>query len=365
MNLCIALPNQHTYSETFLSNQIKGLRPQMILSEGWYPSVLEDGRSFLPFPLNIQWVRGGLRNILPAFYHRKYSSYLASHFKRQGVDTVLANYGPMGVTLFDACQIAGIRLFVHFHGFDASDSNTLALYDLRYRQLLPHTNGVIVVSNDMKIKLKEFNLPDQKLHLNPYGVDTALFNGANPAAAEPVFIFAGRFTEKKAPMLTIKAFAKVVAEVPFARLIMLGTGELLVASKKMAQELSISKSIHFDGVKNPAEVSQYLKTARAFVQHSVRAPGGDAEGTPNTILEASATGLPVVSTRHGGIKEAVIHNKTGFLTAEGDWKTMADYMIKLAKDPLLAEKMGQAGRLHIIENYEMNTRITHLKEIIA
>ena len=70
---------------------------------------------------------------------------------------------------------------------------------------------------------------------------------------------------------------------------------------------------------------------------------GNAEGLPLSILEASAHGLPVISTFHEGIPEAIDHESTGFLVEERNFELMSEYMIKLAKNGILRKKMGIAG----------------------
>ena len=100
------------------------------------------------------------------------------------------------------------------------------------------------------------------------------------------------------------------------------------------------------------------------MQHSVRTAEGDCEGTPLGVLEASAAGLAVVSTRHGGIKEAVVDGQTGFLVEEGDVKAMAQRMLELAESPALAAAMGQKARQHMRANYAMEKRVAALAEII-
>lgn len=364
MNLCITRSNKYSYSETFIDNQIKELQPQILLWEGWYPSILPTQKSFLPFPFNYLLVRGSLRNLLPTVYHKLYTFFLASYLQKHKIDTLLANYGPMGVALSDACKRANVRLFVHFHGFDAAEYKTLENYKERYELLFQEATGIIVVSNDMKTQLLTLGANPATIYLNPYGVEIDKFFGAEPEKRPPIFISVGRFTAKKAPLFTIKAFEKVLKSEPNAKLIMIGDGELWEDAKQLAKTLNIADSIEFKGKKTPEEISNYLRKARVFVQHSLRAKNGDSEGTPNTVLEASATGLPIVSTRHAGIKDAVVHGETGFLVEEGDWESMANYMIQLAQNPQLAGKMGRAARKHIEENYEMSKRVQTLKEIL-
>jgi glycosyltransferase involved in cell wall biosynthesis len=101
-----------------------------------------------------------------------------------------------------------------------------------------------------------------------------------------------------------------------------------------------------------------------FVQHSVTPSYGDAEGTPVTILEAQAAGLPVVSTKHAGIPQAVVHGKTGYLVDERDVEGMAGYMSALLADRSACVAMGSQARQHIKQNYSMTRHISILQELI-
>jgi glycosyltransferase involved in cell wall biosynthesis len=107
-----------------------------------------------------------------------------------------------------------------------------------------------------------------------------------------------------------------------------------------------------------------MRRARAFVQHSVRTSYGDSEGTPVAVLEAGASGLPVVSTRHAGIKDVVIEGETGFLVDEGDIEGMAAHMLTLARDADLAGRMGRRAREHVAANFSMEQHIARLAEVL-
>jgi colanic acid/amylovoran biosynthesis glycosyltransferase len=342
MNLCFAYPNKFRFSETFIRDQIDQLQPKITIYEGWYPSLNQSDTSFLPFPFNLLFVRGGVRRVAPAFYHKIYTFFLANYLKKNKIDVVLAQYGPMGATIIDALE------------------KFLPLY----KKMFPKVKGIIAVSRDMRNKLIDFGANPETTIFNSCFVDTNKFTLGTPEKNENIFISVGRFTPKKSPQSTIKAFKKVTQVMPDARMIMIGEGELLGESKVLAKELGIDDLIDFRGARLPEEIAKTLKTARVFLQHSMFAPNGDSEGTPVSVLEASATGLPIVSTRHAGIKDAVIHGETGFLVEEGDWETMADYMLQLAQDPQLAGKMGRAARKHIEENYEMSKRVQTLREIL-
>ena len=108
----------------------------------------------------------------------------------------------------------------------------------------------------------------------------------------------------------------------------------------------------------------FLSNSIAFIQHSVSAANGDSEGTPVAILEASASGLPVISTKHAGIPDVIINYETGILVDEHDVDAMANAMLKLLKEKDLAKKMGQTGKLHIQDNFSMEQYISKLSRAI-
>jgi colanic acid/amylovoran biosynthesis glycosyltransferase len=352
MNLLFARSNKYSYSETFLDSQIKYLNPKIVLYEGWYPSILPNGKSFLPFPFNLLIIRGSLRNLFPRFYHKIFTKLFSNYLIKQNIDVVFANYGPMGASLMDACERSKVKLYVQFLGFDATEHKILEQYGEAYKIMFEKANGIVVVSNDMKNQLVKLGANGNKILVNSCGVEIDKFKAEFPKNVPPIFISVARFTAKKGPIFTIKAFAKVVEKVPNAKLIMVGDGGLLENAKQLATELKIESNIDFLGKKSPAEIAVLQNEARVFVQHSMVAESGDSEGTPVAILEASASGLPIISTFHGGIKDAVIHKKSGYLVNEGDWELMANYMIELANDANKSNEMGSAGRKHIEENYE-------------
>ncbi len=161
------------------------------------------------------------------------------------------------------------------------------------------------------------------------------------------------------------AFEKVWKQRPHARLVMVGSGsKLFEECKDLTVQLNMGEAVKFTGALTPDEVISYMQHAHIFLQHSLTPSSGDMEGTPNSILEASACGLAVVSTLHGGIKEAVIHGETGFLVEEKDVDGMAQYMLELFDRPELATAMGKAGRKHIEANYDLDKQTGKLFQVL-
>jgi glycosyltransferase involved in cell wall biosynthesis len=358
--ISVVTPYLPAMSETFIRGHIEGLPAKVVLIYGWPPSV--DGRPVLSAPrraFHKLWrIASGedLDRVTTAAYVKA--------FRRHRVAAVLAEYGTTGVIVFAACRQLGIPLIVHFHGYDASVHSVLKENAQAYRDMFRDAAAVIAVSRPMQRKLISLGAPAEKVHYNPYGVDCREFAGADPAAAPPVFVGAGRFIEKKAPDLTLQAFAEARRKVPEARLRMVGDGPLLDRCCELAVELGVADGVTFLGAQPHAVVREEMRRARCFVQHSVVAASGDSEGTPVSVLEAGASGLPVISTRHAGISDVVAEGETGFLVDEHDVASMASYMVRLAKDPALAGKLGQAARLRIQASFSKEQSFGRLWTII-
>jgi colanic acid/amylovoran biosynthesis glycosyltransferase len=364
--VCVVSPKRDLYSETFIRAHVQELPATVrLLYGGWFPSYTEDGRSLLSSDLPHKAIRYASRKLLrrsPQYFKDK---SLKHFLQANKIDVVLAEYGPTGASIMDSCMQADVPLVVHFHGFDAYDRKTLDDYAPTYQRMFAGAAAIVAVSRDMERQLLALGAPREKLFYSPYGVDTGLFSGAEPAYSPPIFMAVGRFVEKKAPQLTLAAFKKVSERCPDARLKMIGDGELWESCKQLAKNLEISRAVEFLAPRPQLEVATALRQVRAFVQHSIRASGGDSEGTPVSVLEAGAAGLPVVATRHAGIKDVVIDGETGLLVDEGDIEGMATQMIQLAQEPDLAGRIGKAARQRIVEEFSIKTSIHRLWGIIA
>jgi len=270
----------------------------------------------------------------------------------------------MGVNVLPACRIANIPLIVHFHGYDAYLRSVLAENVDTYPVLFRQAAAIVAVSRAMQQKLIALGAPPETVHYNPYGVDCREFTGAAPADAPPRFIAVGRFTAKKSPDLTLRAFAEVRRVHPAVVLRMIGDGPLLEQCRRLADDLGIGDAVTFLGAQPPSVVREEMRQARCFVQHSVEAASGDSEGTPVAVIEAGATGLPVISTRHAGIPDVVIEGATGFLVEEHNVEGMAQCMLRVARDPGLAGQLGRAARLHVEGRFSLEGSIRELWRII-
>jgi colanic acid/amylovoran biosynthesis glycosyltransferase len=284
--------------------------------------------------------------------------------RRHRPDVVLAEFGTTGVIVSEACRLEKVPLVVHFHGRDASHRDVLSENEHSYSKMFAQAAAVIAVSKAMRDRLIDLGAPPERLFHIPYGIDLADFQGSDPSVAPPTFLAVGRFVEKKAPHLTILSFAETLRSCPDARLRMIGEGELLGACRDLACALGVGNAVTFLGAQSHTVVAEEMRRARAFVQHSVVAESGDSEGTPVAVLEASASGLPVVATRHAGIPDVIIDGQTGFLVEERDCSAMGRMMGRLADDQILASELGAAGRRRVAEHYNSDRSICSLRRVL-
>jgi glycosyltransferase involved in cell wall biosynthesis len=364
MNLLIARSNFHSYSETFIDEQIKQLQPKEVLFEGWLPNRTYSGKSIYPFPLSRLVVRGTLRNLVPGLYRKIYQYFLKKFLVSNQIDAFLANYGPLGSNTYEACLELGIPYSIVFLGFDANEKKTLAAYQADYAAMLPKAQAVIVVAASMRSNLEAIAGPLTNIHVIPCGVDVATFKPGGAKNERFTCISVARFAEKKGPIHSLRAFEMVCKQIPTAHLQMIGDGPMWEEAKAFVREHQLDNHVTFLGAMSQAEYLPYLQAAQVFIQHSIITKAGDSEGTPVAILEAAACGLPTVSTRHAGIPDAVLEGETGLLTDEHDIEAMAEACIFLANNAATREKMGMAARKHIEMNYDVVKLSQKIKSLL-
>jgi colanic acid/amylovoran biosynthesis glycosyltransferase len=372
--LALISPSFNAYSETFIKAHKEQLSFKTFHYYGrdtYFPIFLDNkGAINSGFLVRLQRLivktlfSFGQKPQSKSFYTKAQKQNLAYSFKINEIDVVLAEYGPTGAVCTDVCKENNIPLVVHFHGLDASIESLVNKYHDLYKAMFAYAASIIVVSQSMHNKLVALGAPVDKLVLSTYGPNN-IFYSNKPLFDAQQLLSVGRFVDKKAPYLTILAFKRVLNCYPKATLKMIGDGPLLNTCVNLAKSEGMEGAVIFEGVKTPEEIRLEMERSCAFVQHSVVALNGDMEGTPVSIIEASAAGLPVIATKHAGIPDVIINGKSGILVNELDLGAMADAMLQLLSNPVLAKTMGDAGRENIRNNFSMEKHITTLDRVIS
>ena len=373
--LIIAAPTFDLPSETFVRNHVRTIAP----GDTALLCFSERGTAGFKLPA-LTGLRSGWRSqeplqrrLLNVLYNRwsnhvrpgllrGHRQRLLAFFGQIRPTAVLAEYGPTGCQLLNICVEAKIPLYVHFHGYDASGLLRKHSWRQHYHRLFKTATGIIVPSRFLEKKLLDEGCPQAKLHLSPCGIDPDVFR---PGRRVPHRLIAvGRLVEKKAPHLTIAAFARIAERFPQAKLEIVGDGPLARKCTAAIREFGLEDRVRLHGAQSPEFVANLMQSGGIFVQHSVTARNGDTEGLPVSLLEAMSCELPVVATRHSGIVETVEQNATALLVDEYDVDGMAAVIGDLLANPARAEAMGKAGRRRVIDHFTLEHTRSRLRTIM-
>lgn len=252
--------------------------------------------------------------------------------------------------------LAGVPIRVHAeHGRDAGDPHGLnRKHNLLRRLMAPFVDRYIPVSGDLQRWLGEVvGIPAAKNLLINNGVDTTHFHPGAIDAGQFVIGTVGRIQDVKNQAGLVDAFIALRAQLPAQRerlrLVIIGDGPLRAQLEAQVRDNGIGDVVTLAGART--DIACQMRGFSVFALSSI------AEGTPVTLLEAMACGLPVVSTAVGGIPELVQDGVTGTLVPARDAQALAGALACYAVDPGLAARHGAAGRARIETHYSVNAMV--------
>jgi colanic acid/amylovoran biosynthesis glycosyltransferase len=238
---------------------------------------------------------------------------------------------------------------VSFHGADLSEKLTAD----ELAALRNHVDLFLCRSRSLAVRLAERGVDPALIRLNYTGVPVP-GEARRPSGGHPVRLLqACRFLAKKGLDTTLGAMAVLRREGCDVRLTLAGDGPENTALKALATSLGLHDAVDFTGFVGPAELDRLYREHDIFLHPSRTTAEGDREGIPNALLEAMAHGLPVVSTRHSGIPEAVTHGETGWLIDHGDPEELARAVRALAESAGERGRIGAAARRAVIDRFSV------------
>jgi colanic acid/amylovoran biosynthesis glycosyltransferase len=283
--------------------------------------------------------------------------HVGLRLQTMGIDHVHAHFAGMAArTAFWINKFFSITFSFTAH---ANDIFSPRQFEIGLDKLVDRAR-VIVTETDFAARFLRHQFPHRgdRVRRIYNGLDLAEFSRADFSSTPPLIIAVGRLIPKKGFGDLIHACALLVERGKSFRCEIIGGGPLENELHKQIDELRLENNVVLPGAKPQKQLRRRLAAANVFVLPSVIDPDGGMDNLPTVIMEAMATGLPVVSTNIGGIPEMVIENETGFLVQPGDTAAMADAIENVTNDPSSAAKLGQAGyqRAAALFSIEKNVR---------
>ncbi len=289
-------------------------------------------------------------------------AHYASVVEREGIEHLHAGYGTTPATVAMLTSwLCGRPYSFTLHAYDLFLPNPL---------LVQKAEGARFVTT-----ISEFNLAylrtaypgkyHDRVRVVRLGVDLGTFSlrEARQPGLVPVCVSVARLTPFKGHDVLLAALARLRAQGLQLELILVGDGELRSALQQTADSLGIADAVTFAGHLTPSEVRTHLARADVFVLSAVVTAEGRRDGIPVALMEAMATGVPVVSCRVAGIPELVLDEVTGLLADPGDVEGLATRLARAATDHALRLRLIAAARTHVEAHFDLRRSATRMKEL--
>jgi len=333
------------FVHTFLNPSETFIRTQFMSITGFKPLAVYC--RFLKNPLT-----QGLETLaVPNFDIRMHKTFRcmplsALNLARRNVALIHAHFGKNGWRAISLSVLLRVPLIVSFYGRDATAVPSDRRWSRKYKALFQHARFVLVLSNHMKSLLIKLGCPEEKLLVHELGVDTNAFpfDPSDLPLHGPVkLVLIGRFTEKKGIPTAIRAMETLTE----CHLTIAGGGSMEQKLHEEVKNRGLQNRISFAGWLSPQEVVKEMQRSHILLAPSETAPDGDMEGSPTTIFEAMASGLPVVSTFHAGIPEQIENGVSGMLFPPGDSEELVKSVRALISSREVYAEVAQAARRRV------------------
>jgi colanic acid/amylovoran biosynthesis glycosyltransferase len=354
LKIVLVVSEYPAVSETFVAAKFRGL-----VNAGWDVEVAagrgrREKRVRIAWPHRPRWLAAAL---LPAAAVRclwaaprttlRYLArgwlrrlYLDAEIVAARPDVVHFEFGALAVGRMYLGELARCKIVVSFRGFDLNHAGLDVVG--YYEEVWERVAAVHCLSRDLWEKAQRRGCPAGKEHaLLPPAIDTEYFGGVTraPAGDRPVrLVSVGRLEWTKGYEYALEAVAALRAGGIPVEYRIVGAGEHLEAVAFCRHQLGLEDCVTLVGAAGRERVRAELEWADIFLHTAV------TEGFCNAVIEAQASGLPVVTSDAGGLPENVEDGVTGFVVRRRDPRATAEKLMRLARDPALRERMGQAGR---------------------
>ncbi len=292
------------------------------------------------------------RNRLRTLLHFCQAVYLAREVERRGIAHMHVHFALNAATLALVIQ----RLTGITYSFTAH-ANDLFVNPILLPEKIEEARFIIAISEYNRrfmYDLVPTPATAAKIHLVRYGVDVERFApmARRPQTSPPLILAVARLVEKKGFSFLVKACRILAEQGRDFRCLIIGSGPQEALLRKLIATNQLSDKVELVGRVFQERLKDYLNQATVFVLPCIVAADGDRDGIPNTLIEAMAMEIPVVSTAVSGIPELTQHGQTGLVVAPQDEVALATALAQLLDDEALRARLATAGRATVVAEYE-------------
>ena len=252
-------------------------------------------------------------------------------------------------------KLLNAKILTTFHGYDANYNNSNKQERVSYYRYLFSSCDLFTANTRYLAKqLEELNCPKERLEIIPMPINTEFFKPKKVKANKDGvirIISVGRLIKWKGHELGVRAVSEVINRNINVEYHLIGEGEERYNLIHLINKLGIQKHVSLHGAQPQSVILSLMQSSDIFLMTSTFDEAGRRETQGVVIGEAQACGLPVVAFRSGGIPYAIIEGETGLLSAENDYKGLAEDLEKLILDDNARIEMGKNGRRFIKDSY--------------
>jgi colanic acid/amylovoran biosynthesis glycosyltransferase len=287
---------------------------------------------------------------------------LAGLLKKHGCTHLHVHFAhtPTQVAMY-AAAMAKVPFSVMAHANDIFENGILL------RKKCDRSSSFLTISEFNREYLERIGLPKDKLAVVRCGVSFSPRPTVHSVPRNTTVKIGslGRMVEKKGFDDLLRAVALLKKAGHSVELGLAGDGPMLAELKSLTAELGIVESVQFLGKMDHHEVAAWLQTLDVFVLACKKDKRGDMDGIPVVLMEAMSQSIPVVSTQISGVPELVIHQRTGLLSAPGNYTDLAEKMALVISDGVLREQLAAGALSHVMQEFGQATNIARLLQHVS
>jgi len=310
-----------------------------------------------------------VRQFLYRVIRKKRGTYAGYGKWIQEVDGQLihAHFGQEGFRCLAAKRETGLPMVTTFYGMDVSQLPRQKVWQKRFKRLFADGELFLAEGSYMAQQLVKLGCLPERVQVQHLGVDLdkiPFFAPLERNNERPVVLTYAVFREKKGLVYAIRAFSKIANAYPLAQLRMIGDGPLRGELEAEINELGLQGRVKMLGFLSHEVALEELRRATVLLYPSVMAKDGDTEGgAPVALIEAQASGTPIVSSLHADIPEVAPHEKCGLLFPERDIVGLATGLDTILGNEALRAQMAKAGRVHVEVEHNLKIQAKRLENI--